>query len=136
MDAMQTDGDHMRAPVRRRAARTVARRDAAPIERDGHVHLGARLIARHRCGQMESDLQRLLDAAVLEQLIAAMELVRGAVGQTRVQPDVVLAVRKRPVGDAQLQLLRHGRIDLFDQLERDERGDAFRRQLGERGDGR
>lgn len=64
-----------------------------------------------------------------------MEFVRGAIGQTRVQSDVVLAVRKTPVGDAQLQLFWDGWIDLFDQFEWDEGGNTFGRQFGECGDG-
>lgn len=64
-----------------------------------------------------------------------MEFVRRAVGQARVQPDVILAVRKAPVGDAQLELLGHGRIDLLDQLERNVGGDAFGGQFGQCGDG-
>lgn len=60
-----------------------------------------------------------------------MEFVRRTIRQTGVESDIVFAVGETPVGDAQLQLLGHWRIDLLDQFEGDVRGDTTRCQLGQ-----
>lgn len=83
---------------------------------------------------MEPNLQRVLYGSTLKQLIATMELVCRAVGQTRVQPDVFLVVREAPVGNSQLELFRNRRIYVLYQFKRDVRGDAASGQFREGGD--
>lgn len=128
---MQADGDYVRAPVGGRGARTIAGGDLAPVKGDGHIELGPGLRHDDRRRQVEADLERILDGPVLVERLAAMELVRRAVGQARVQPNVLLVVREAPERDAQLQLLGHWRKHVLDQLERDVRGHAARGQLGQ-----
>lgn len=62
----------------------------------------------------------------LEERVSALKLIGAAVGQAGVESDILLVVREAPEGDAQLQLLRHGRINALHQLERDVRGDTAR----------
>lgn len=83
---------------------------------------------------MEPNLQWVLYSSAFEQLIAPVELIGRAVGQTRVQPDIFLVVREAPVGNSQLELFWNRRIYVLYQLERDVRGDAAGGQFREAGD--
>lgn len=83
---------------------------------------------------MEPNLQRILYRPALEQLVSPVELVRRAVGQARVQPDVFLVVREAPVGDTELKLFGNRWVDVLYQLERDERGDTTGGKFCEGGD--
>lgn len=76
-----------------------------------------------------TNLQRVLDALALEDVLALAELVGGAVGEHGVEPDVLLLRGERPRGDAQLQLLRHRRLVQLHHLERQRRRHLLRRQL-------
>jgi len=42
MDAMQTNGDYVGAPVGGRGAGAVARGDASAVKGDGHIEIGTR----------------------------------------------------------------------------------------------
>lgn len=131
MDPVQTNGDDVRTPISHRGASAVAGRNLPSIESHCDIELRPWLCHRHGCAQMEADLQWLSHAAVPEECLAPMELLGGAVGQARVQSNVVLVVGKAPEGDAQLQLLRHGREDVLHQFEGNVGGHAASGQLSQ-----
>ena len=75
--------------------------------------------SEYRGREMETDLQRVPDRLRLEDVVPLVELVGGAVGQARVEPDVLLLLGEAPEGDPELEVLRHRRpADLY-QLEGD-----------------
>lgn len=131
MDPVQTNSDDVRAPVRDGCTSAVASRNLSPIERYCDIELCPGLCHGHRSAQVKANLQWLSHATVPEERFAAMELLGGAVGQARVEPNVVLVVGETPEGDAQLQLLWHGRKDVLHQFEGDVGGHAASGQLRE-----
>lgn len=54
MNAMQANGNHMRAPVRRGGAGAVARGDPATIKCDSHIEEGARRLANNAGREMKT----------------------------------------------------------------------------------
>ena len=52
-------------------------------------------------------MKRLLDGSGLDQLLSQPELLARAVGQARVEPDVLLGLGERPEGYPELELLKH-----------------------------
>lgn len=83
--------------------------------------------------RVQTDLKRLLDVSRPEECLAPLKLVGATVGQTRVQPYVLLVVGKAPEGDPLLQILRDlpvsARQEVLGELERYVGGDASRRQF-------
>ena len=58
---------------------------------------------------MEADLKWILDRLLLVESFAALELFGTSGGETRVKANVLFVVGKTPVGDPELELLRHWR---------------------------
>lgn len=110
----------MTTPIRRTTACAITATNPSPIKRDGHI-LCAPAGVRMNNGrtQVETNLEGVLHALILIDVISTLELVRRPIRQARVEPDVLLVVREAPEGYPQLKLLRNGRVDMFDELEWD-----------------
>lgn len=78
-------------------------------------------------------MKGLFDISRAEEGLAPLKLVGATVGQTRVQPYVLLVVGEAPEGDPLLQVLRYlpvpAREEVLGELEGYVGGDASRRQL-------
>lgn len=79
-----------------------------------------------------TDLQRISHAPRTEEVLATLKLVRAPIGQTRVEPDVLLVVGEAPERYPELKLLGHRWINVFHQLERYMGRHATRRELAQR----
>jgi hypothetical protein len=84
---------------------------------------------------MEPDLKRLAHGLASKQLFSFDEFVSVAVGQARVEADVIFVLRKRPKRYPQLKRLGYGYWEPFDDFERYVRRDLPRSELDERRDG-
>ena len=68
---------------------------------------------------MKSNLERITDCFVLEQVFSTIELVRGSNGETRVQSDVFLVFWKTVIGDPELERFWNRRVELFHRFKGD-----------------
>ena len=58
---------------------------------------------------MEADLEWVFDSLLFVEDFTALELVCASGGQTRIQTNVLFVVRKAPIRNPKLKLLRHWR---------------------------
>lgn len=155
-DSTETNGHDVRTPRAGVHAGAMARGDLLAIEDDRHVvvlrcrfhRVAQRVELVDLRAQMETDLQHVLHRFRLLQRFRFDEFIGAAVGHARVQartrscasrtfvvvniPNIFDAVGETPKGDLQLQILGHGLLGLvvtFDEFERDQSRDGFRRQV-------